>query len=166
MKLKLIAIAVVLVALCGGAFAQTVTTGTATVSQAERYGRGVTTVAWTSNADGGVVVTGINLFGEIVKVVADPGSTAPSDNWDFMLTDANGSDVTLGTQQNRHKTSTKSVTFGLATSGVFSTTTLHHDVNTNERFVPWPVYVYGSHTLTIENAGDAKKGAIRIYTRR
>lgn len=165
-KLGIAVTALALIAMCGGAFAYEVTTGTATVGQAERYGNGVTTVAWTSNADGGVVVTGINLFGQITKIVTDPGATAPSDNYDIALTDASGSDVLLGTGNNRDTTNTESVVFGLATSGVFSTTTLYQDVNTNERFVPWRVDVYGSHTLTISSAGDTKKGTIRIYTKR
>lgn len=56
----------------------------------------------------------------LYQVITDPGSTAPTDNWDYTITDANGVDVLGGTGANRHTTTTQ-MNFPLITTGVYYT---------------------------------------------
>jgi hypothetical protein len=54
----------------------------------------------------------------LYKVITNPGSTAPTDNWDFTLSDSDGIDVMGGNGANRH-TTTSQMTAPLLTTGVY-----------------------------------------------
>jgi hypothetical protein len=45
----------------------------------------------------------------LYKVITNPGSAAPTDNWDFTITDSDGVDLMGGNGANRHTTTSQSV---------------------------------------------------------
>ena len=45
----------------------------------------------------------------LYKVQTNPGATAPTDNWDFTITDSDGIDVLQGAGANRHTTTSQRV---------------------------------------------------------
>jgi len=108
---------------------------------------------WTSDASGNVSGTDTGrITGEILRVVTNPGATAPTDNYDVVITDADGVDVLGGTGADR-------------------------DTTSSEQFVPVIQTVVGSNTygstvfvdsvlsLSITNAGNAKQGVVTMYLR-
>ena len=90
---------------------------------------------WTSATDGSVVkVTTGGFYGEVISLLTDPGSTAPTDNYDITITDADGYDVMQGAGANR-------------------------DTANTEQTVPTAKSVaFGPLTLNIATAGDQKTG--------
>ena len=54
----------------------------------------------------------------LYKVITNPGGTAPTDNWDFTITDGDGIDVLGGNGANRHTTSSQMIA-PLLTTGVY-----------------------------------------------
>ena len=79
------------------------------------------------------------LRGFIVKVDTNPGATAPTDNYDITLTNADSVDVMEGALANR-------------------------DTANTEQVIPSdPPYIDSELTLNIANAGDTKGGVIVIY---
>lgn len=54
----------------------------------------------------------------LYKIVTNPGSTAPTDNWDMTITDGDGIDVLGGAGANRH-TTTSQMFAPLLTTGVY-----------------------------------------------
>lgn len=54
----------------------------------------------------------------LYKVITNPGSTAPTDNWDFTLSDTDGIDVLGGNGANRHTTTSQMIA-PLLTTGVY-----------------------------------------------
>ncbi len=51
-------------------------------------------IDWTSDAsDGTCVITTRKIVGQLIKAVTDPGATAPTDNYDIVITDEEGVDV-------------------------------------------------------------------------
>lgn len=111
----------------------------------------VLTYNWTSNAAGNASKTSIwPISGYIVKVITNPGSTAPTDNYDITLTNSDGIDVVHGELANR-------------------------DTANSEEIVPVPsdnVTVYGGSavsgllTLNVSNAGDSKVGVVKVIFER
>lgn len=113
-------------------------------------------LAWTSAADGTVSyglaaeyagataskahARGVTkIKGDIVKIVTNPGATAPTASYDIYLYDKDGIDVCLGNLTDRSTTLT-------------------------EQYIPDPaIHVDGELTLSIANAGDSKVGEIEIY---
>ena len=78
--------------------------------------------------------------------MTDPGATAPTANYDIVLTDEDGLDALSAGGANRH-------------------------TSTTEAFVPLvsttqPSVVCGATTLAITNAGNAKVGTFKLYIRR
>ena len=125
-----------------------VTAGSLTVSSVAIPGSEsieVWTLAWTSHASAGTVTaTGISgIEGKILRVVTNPGSVAPTDNYDITLSDIDGLDIFEGLGANR-------------------------DTANSEEFVPY-ISTYGQVvtqddlSLAITNAGNSKTGAIKIY---
>jgi len=111
-------------------------------------------ISWTS-ATGGVVSAAIastfaaaqpwngpkptKLKGFIVRVVTNPGATAPTAAYDLTLLDEDGVDVLAGGGADRHETNT-------------------------EQIIPVsPPFVDGELTFTLAAAGDAKIGVCTIY---
>lgn len=67
-----------------------------------RQGITVCTYEWTAAADGSVPATAkISMVGYVILAVTDPGTTAPTDDYDIELTDAYGCDVMGGELSNR-----------------------------------------------------------------
>jgi len=64
---------------------------------------------WTADAAAATVpaTSTKSLAGYIVKVVTDPGATAPTDNYDITLTDSDSVDVMGGALANRDQSSTE-----------------------------------------------------------
>lgn len=52
--------------------------------------------SWVSDDSAGTASGTVKVVGQLVKIVTDPGPAAPSDNWDVVITDAEGVDVTAG----------------------------------------------------------------------
>lgn len=82
-------------------------------------------VAWVGDAsDGSVPNTIISLHGIVAKVVTNPGSTAPTDNYDLACGDPSDTalDVFAGTLANRDTTNTEQVypVAAGATMGVYA----------------------------------------------
>jgi hypothetical protein len=117
-------------------------------NDAEPLVRGVT-IAWTSDGSGNYTES-FDLAGVILGVVTNPGSTAPTDNYDVTCPDADGRDVFMGGGADRDTANTEN--FVPLATGSDGTTKM-------------PVAVAGTLTLTIANAGSAKVGTVTIYYR-
>lgn len=79
------------------------------------------------------------IEGYIVRVVTNPSATAPTDDYDITITDADGVDVMAGALANR-------------------------DTANSEQVIPSdPPYVNSELTVNISTAGEAKEGVIIIY---
>lgn len=104
------------------------------------------------SANGGVPNTSIPMQGHIIKIVTNPGSTAPTSNYDIALGDPDDStlDVLGGAIANRHTTTTEQVYPMIAGSpGTVSSR---------------PVFVSGTHTLAISNNSvNSATGDIHFY---
>ena len=99
---------------------------------------GTITFTWTS-ATGGAVTQAFHLDGAIVRMVTNPGSTAPTDNYDITLVDPDAVDLLAAEGINRATSTSEQV---------FPTNT------------PFP---YGDVTFTVANAGDTKDGVCVLY---
>ena len=61
-------------------------------------------------ADGSFPTLAIPAFeGHLVSLTTNPGATAPTDNYDLVLNDANGTDRMQGVGADRHTTTTQQV---------------------------------------------------------
>ena len=120
--------------------------GTATVTEISHTSVRKITWSWTSGtgAEGGTVtkVTTKAYDGRVIALTTDPGVTAPTDNYDIEVLDADGHDVLLGAGANRDTANTEFVTE--ASLGAVAGSTL---------------------TLSITNAGDAKVGVVVLWVR-
>lgn len=115
--------------------------GTVTVVESQ-YG-GIQKIKWTwlSTAGGAAdLITTKHYFGEVIAVVTDPdGTDAPTDDYDITITDAEGYDVLQGAGANR-------------------------DTANTETAVPAAKSVaFGTLTLNVTNAGNAKAGVVVLY---
>lgn len=99
--------------------------------------------AWTSSAAGAADATTTAAYdGKLVTLITDPGATAPTDNYDVVVTDADGHDVLVGQGANRDTANTELVAESLLGA------------------------VAGSKlTLAVTNAGDSKVGEVILYIR-
>ena len=69
------------------------------------------TFAWLSDDTAGTA-TGTTTFpydGKLITLVTDPGTAAPTDNYDVTVTDADGHDVLVGAGANRDTANTELV---------------------------------------------------------
>lgn len=113
----------------------------------------------TDDATGSVNGTTEKISGELIKIVTDPGAAAPTDNWDVVLTDEEGVDLSVHLSD-------------VAIAALIARDT----ANTEETYLPledeagtarvslWPV-VCDKLTITVNNAGNAKTGQIILYYR-
>lgn len=113
----------------------------------------------TDDAAGTATVTTRAISGELIKVVTDPGSTAPSDNWDVVLTDDEGVDLSVH-----------------LSDAAIAALIARDTANSEETYLPledeagtariglWPV-VCGPLTVSLANAGNAKTAQVIIYYR-
>jgi hypothetical protein len=113
----------------------------------------------TDSATGSVAVTLDKISGELIKIVTDPGSAAPDANWDVVLTDEEGvdlsvhmDDVAIAALIARHTTSTLETYLPL------------EDTAGTGRVAAWPV-ICDKLTVTVNNAGNSKTGQIILYYR-
>lgn len=95
---------------------------------------------FTSATDGTAsLVTVGSYYGTVMCLVTDPGATAPTDNYDITVTDADSFDVLQGVGANR-------------------------DTSTTETVNPPSVSpAFGKLTINITNAGDTKDGVATLY---
>lgn len=111
-------------------------------------------VDWLSDsADGTVSGTTRKIVGELIKGVTDPGSAAPTDDYDITITDEEGADVlgaSIANLTNRDTTNTETAYFNL-TDG-------------SARIAVYPV-VCDKLTISIAAAGNAKTGQLILYYR-
>jgi hypothetical protein len=85
-----------------------------------------------------------NMDGWLMKVVTNPGATAPTDDYDITLIDDLGVDAAASLLLNRDTTNTEMVTTFV--SGA-----------------PTPLFLAGTHTFTVANAGDVKDLVCTMY---
>jgi hypothetical protein len=110
---------------------------------------------WVSDdTTGAVSGTTKKIVGQLVKVVTDPGSAAPTDNYDIAITDGESVDV-LGNcvdgLLNRHTSTTQEVYLLVSDSEA-----------TTPRGIIHPV-VCDLLTIAITAAGNSKTGQVIIY---
>lgn len=126
-----------------------------------QYGRfrKVTCDFVTDSATGSVAGTTRKIVGELIKIITDPGSAAPTANWDVVLTDEEGvdlsvhmDDVAIAALIARHTTSTLETYLPL------------EDTAGTGRVGAWPV-VCDQLTVTVNNAGNSTTGQIILYYR-
>lgn len=99
------------------------------------------------SADGTVPDTTLILNGYLMKIVTNPGSTQPTDNWDFVINDAGGVDVLGGAGANRDTLNTEQIYPTISGATI-------------------PVWCEGSHTLVISgNSVNSATGTITIYVK-
>lgn len=111
------------------------------------------TWAWTSSAGGAAdSVNTITLSGEILRVVFNPGTPAPTANYDVVILDADGADVLGGLGANRHTTNTEQIAPVLETVVGANTYASR-------------VVIDGPLTLQVSNAGASKQGSVTMYYR-
>lgn len=114
----------------------------------------------TDDSTGSVAGTTRKISGELIKIVTDPGSAAPTENWDVVLTDEEGVDLSVH-----------------MSDGVIAALIARDTANTEETYLTledtaagtsamaaFPV-VCDKLTITVNNAGNAKTGQIIIYYR-
>jgi len=101
-------------------------------------------IDWVSAADGSCTKALDAIYGYLVKMVTDPGSTAPTDNYDITLIDQDGADALAGAGADRDTANTEQV-YPVASGAQV------------------PVFLCGTHTFTIAAAGDSKVGKTVLY---
>jgi hypothetical protein len=83
--------------------------GNAGITSSQRFNKVVVSFI-ADAADGSIPDTSLtNLAGYIMKIVTNPGATAPTDNWDFVLNDSDGVDVLGGAGANRDTANSEQV---------------------------------------------------------
>ncbi len=110
------------------------------VIKAEVTGGGLTkiTLTWTSDSSGDATLV-FQMQGAIVRMATNPGSTAPTDDYDITLVDADGIDLLAGEGADR-------------------------DTTVSEQVIPTNTpFHYGDVTFTVANAGDTKDGVCVLY---
>lgn len=117
--------------------------GTVTVTEREVNGIKKVTFAWTSSAGGAADGVSTKRYtGEIKRLVTVPAAagSAPTDNYDLVVNDDDGTDCLMGGGANRDTANTEQV---LASSlGIVLNSLL---------------------TLAVTNAGDTKGGTVIVY---
>ena len=115
---------------------------TVTRDGADNRTRGITRIhiAWTAHTDGSLtaLATGVRLNGLIRAMTTDPGSTAPTDNYDISLVDQYGADR-------------------LAGGGVDRDT-----ANSETKVFDPPIPVFEGDTLALTIANNSQNGATGV----
>tara|TARA_R110002096_G_scaffold242297_1_gene434249 strand:+ start:816 stop:1187 length:372 start_codon:yes stop_codon:yes gene_type:complete len=103
----------------------------------------IVTATLTSNGSGLASVTTSHTYkGFLVQVETDPGSAAPTANWDLTIADSYLEDLTAGAAQNRHTSETE----------VLYQDDLHNGVA-----------CYGPLTFSASGMGDTNDAAVTLY---
>jgi hypothetical protein len=113
----------------------------------------------TDDSTGSVAGTTRKIVGELIKIVTDDNGTAPTANWDVVLTDELGvdlsihmDDVAIAALIARHTTTALETYLPL------------EDTAGTGRVGAWPV-VCDKLTITVNNGGNSKNGKIILYYR-
>ena len=121
--------------------------------------RKLTCTFLTDDTAGTATVTTRPISGELIKIVTDDGTAAPSANWDVVLTDELGvdlsihmDDVAIAALIARHTTTALETYLPL------------EDTAGTARVGLWPV-VCGPLTVSLANAGNSKNAIVHIYYR-
>lgn len=113
----------------------------------------------TDSATGSVAGTTRKIVGELIKIVTDPGSAAPTDNWDVVLTDEEGVDLSVHLSD-----AAIAALIARDTATTEETYLPLEDEAGTARIALWPV-VCDKLTITVNNAGNSKTGQIILYYR-
>jgi len=125
----------------------------------EAFGPIVKVIAdWVSDDSAGTAsgTTAVKVIGDLVKGVTDPGSAAPTANYDINVTDEEGVDVLAACEDglaNRHTSSSEQQYFLVLDTAA---TPLAQSVH--------PV-VADKLTVAVTNAGNSKTGQLILYVR-
>jgi hypothetical protein len=124
--------------------------GTITETHTKRGPIGLVTLSFTADAaDGSLPSTNLatKISGNIVALETNPGATAPTDNYDIVVNDADGHDVLEGVGANRDTATTEKVAV------VYSGTAIHP-----------PVSIEDVLSLVItNNSVNSAVGTVKIY---
>ena len=102
--------------------------------------------SWTSDASGDVSGTDTMVVsGVALRWATNPGSTAPTANYDIVVNDEDGIDIANGGLVNRHTSNSEHFIPG-------------GDADPGAAFL-------GKLSLVVSNAGNAKEGVLRMYYR-
>lgn len=116
-------------------------------------------VDWTSDsATGAVTGTTRKIVGALVKGVTDPGTAAPTDNYDIVITDEEGVDVlaacvAAGRLADRDTANSEQAYFFVENVDTAPLATSVHPV------------VCDQLTIAVTNAGNSKTGQLVLYYR-
>jgi hypothetical protein len=114
----------------------------------------------TDDGTGSVAVTTRKIVGELIKIVTDPGATAPTDNWDVVLTDEEGVDLSVNMDD-----AAIAALIARDTANTEETYLCLFDTAAGtSRVGAFPV-VCDKLTVTVNNAGNSKNGQIILYYR-
>jgi len=101
---------------------------------------------WTSDSSGDVSGTDTKVIaGVALRYATNPSATAPSANYDVVINDEDGIDISAGGLANRHTSTSEQVLVG-------------GDAKDGAAF-------NGALSLVVSNAGDTKIGKLRMYYR-
>lgn len=108
--------------------------------------RSVKVAIWTWTSDGSGDASGTDtedIAGVVGRWVTNPGSTAPTANYDIVVNDEDGVDIAAGGLVNRHTSNSEQVLHGgdAKDGAVFN----------------------GKLSLVVSNAGDSKEGVLKLY---
>jgi hypothetical protein len=126
--------------------------GTVSVSYNRSRPVRVATVTWESDGDGNADGT-VTLNGQIVKVTTNPGTAAPTADYDITLVDDDGIDIAQGLLADRHTSNSEE-------QYLYVEPTLG---GTGTDAAALPLYHAGEVTFTVANAGNTKAGVAKIY---
>ena len=105
-------------------------------------------IAWVGDSsDGSVPSTALTLEGSVLKIVTNPGSTAPTDNYDMALGDPDDSslDALDSALLNRDTANTEQVSATLTSAQI-------------------PIFLNGSYTFSLSNNSvNSADGSVFIY---
>lgn len=109
---------------------------------------------WVSDDTTGAV-SGVSpkICGELLKAVTDPGSEAPTDNYDITVTDAEGANVLAGCFDD------------LADRDTSNSETVQLFLNDGSASVGARPVVCSPLTIAVANAGNSKNGRLVLYYR-
>jgi hypothetical protein len=115
----------------------------------------IAVVTLTSDS-GGDVAQGIEVDGQLIKVVTNPdGDDAPDADWDLTLVDDDGLDVAQGLLADRHTSNSEEVY-------LFEEVTLG---GTGTDAAALPIYHSGTLTVTGDNMGATKTAVVKVFYR-
>lgn len=121
-----------------------------TWSATKRNGLLVGSFAFTSASNGSATGTSPAVYGIIRRISTNPGAAAPTDDWDFTLTDADGIDVAAAQGANRDTANSEHTSGGVPLKDGTTTTTA-------------AIAVGSALTLNVTNAGDTKDAVVTLY---